>query len=284
MELYFKNKTSAATKPVTAPILPLRTGFFSCMMCPRSCPPSKGTIGKRLKIDQKKLIQTIRLRKWTTYLNSLGINKRITRHTRPIIKPHAGPAAVMIIFCFLLKDPCEIAIPPIAWINIRACPPNERYANAWPNSWPKIDIKKTINVIRINRVCWIGSETAPAPNTMGSIKNDQWIDIGKPKSLKLKVPEKIALSLAVENAQTQLTGIIKQLELKQNEGNVSLESEAIEGQVWTNKANIQLDDTLQGVFAASKKGNVVGGFTSKEKGRLLLYSNNGNISRLSKRK
>ena len=103
-------------------------------------------------------------------------------------------------------------------------------------------------------------------------------------TLKLKVPEKIALSLAVENAQTQLTGIIKQLELKQNEGNVSLESTAIEGQVWTNKANIQLDDTIQGVFAASKKGKLVGGFTSKEKARLLLYSNSGNISRLSKRK
>ena len=103
-------------------------------------------------------------------------------------------------------------------------------------------------------------------------------------TLKLKVPEKIALSLAVENAQTQLTGKIKQLELKQNEGNVLMKNAAIEGQVWANKANIQLDDTLQGVFAASKKGNVVGGFTSKEKARLLLYSNSGNISRLSKRK
>lgn len=103
-------------------------------------------------------------------------------------------------------------------------------------------------------------------------------------TLKLKVPKKIALSLAVENAQTQLTGKIKQLELKQNEGNVLMKNAAIEGQVWANKANIQLDDTLQGVFAASKKGNVVGGFTSKEKARLLLYSNSGNISRLSKRK
>jgi len=103
-------------------------------------------------------------------------------------------------------------------------------------------------------------------------------------TLKLTVPEKIALSLAVENAQTLLIGIIKQLEVKQNEGNVSLESAALEGQIWTNKANIQLDDTLQGVFAASKKGKLVGGFTSKEKARLLLYSNSGNISRLSKRK
>lgn len=103
-------------------------------------------------------------------------------------------------------------------------------------------------------------------------------------TLKLKVPEKIALSLAVENAKTKLTGIIKQLELKQNEGNVSLVNAAIEGKVWTNKANLQLDDTIQGVFAASKKGNVVGGFTSMEKSRLLLYSNSGNISRLSKRK
>ena len=72
-------------------------------------------------------------------------------------------------------------------------------------------------------------------------------------TLKLKVPEKIALSLAVENAQTQLTGKIKQLELKQNEGNVFLENATLEGQIWTNKANIQLDDTIQGYLPLEKK-------------------------------
>ena len=87
-------------------------------------------------------------------------------------------------------------------------------------------------------------------------------------TLKLKVPEKIALSLAVENAQTQLTGKIKQLELKQNEGNVFLENATLEGQVWTNKANIQLDDTIQGVFAASKKGKASGWIYIKGKGAL----------------
>ena len=87
-------------------------------------------------------------------------------------------------------------------------------------------------------------------------------------TLKLKVPEKIALSLAVENAQTQLTGIIKQLEVKQNEGNVSLESTAIEGQVWTNKANIQLDDTIQGGICRFEKRKASGWIYIKGKGAL----------------
>ena len=103
-------------------------------------------------------------------------------------------------------------------------------------------------------------------------------------TLKLKIPENIALRLAVENAQAQLTGKIKQLEFKQNEGNVILEKAALEGQVLTNKANIQLDNTIQEVYAFSKKGKVTGTFTLMKNARLLLNSNSGNISRLSKRK
>ena len=103
-------------------------------------------------------------------------------------------------------------------------------------------------------------------------------------TLRLKVPENMTLYLVIENAECQLTGKIKQLELKQNEGNGFLENVELNGQIWTNKANIQLVDTTQTVFASSKKGRIVGAFTLVDKAHLLLYSNSGNISRLSKRK
>ena len=84
-------------------------------------------------------------------------------------------------------------------------------------------------------------------------------------TLQIKLPTTKTLSLQIQQAKRTISGQIKKLVLKQNEGNVAILSAGIKGTILTNKAPIVLHNGNQNVFALSKKGKFKAAFHQKQK-------------------
>ena len=102
--------------------------------------------------------------------------------------------------------------------------------------------------------------------------------------LELLLPRFIHLNLNAEHANLKLKGSFNNIQLKINEGSVFVDGRYAAGKIITEQANIELLAVQNHVFAQTKKGEIQGTFSSKEKSNLTLESERGNISILSNRK
>ena len=102
-------------------------------------------------------------------------------------------------------------------------------------------------------------------------------------TLTLWLPERISLSLQIQNAKSTISGKISSLSVKQIEGNLHLDAIDAKGHLYTQKAIIQVHQSKQKVFASSKNGRLNGFFSSEDEAQLFLQSRDGDISIISDR-